>query len=531
MSLSRSRHWSPCPARSTDEVPHHARKLAVARQQRIGREGRHLLAGRAEGHENHRHTGRPRGVEVGHRIAHQKRVLGRAAGPLHRHAVRRRIGLSDSQRIGAHQRIEVTAHPEPHHQKLRETLGLVGADSETVASRFQRSDRCHRSRVEHGMSVDRIAVGREETGIFPVDLRRTRPRVDPREPEREHRPPAPERGRGIRHRDEHRAMTQIVLLAAGQGTRMKSDRPKVLHEVAGRARFAHALASAGELDIDRRIVVVGSGAEAVAAAAEAEDPRIVTVEQREQLGTGHAVARARDALTGAGGDTIVLYGDTPFIRPETLAAMAAQRERGADIVVLGFEAADPGRYGRLVTEGEALLKIVEFKDASSEERDITLCNSGVIMAATETLLDLVAATGNDNASGEYYLTDIVEIGRAQGLGAVVVTCDEAETLGVNSRADLAAAEAAFQARARATALEDGVTLVSPETVFFSFDTVVGRDALIEPNVVFGPGVTVETGATIRAFTHLEGAHVSAGAVVGPFARLRHLRRHGRPRGG
>jgi len=314
--------------------------------------------------------------------------------------------------------------------------------------------------------------------------------------------------------------TQLVLLAAGQGTRMKSDRPKVLHEVAGRALFAHALASAGELDIDRRIVVVGSGAEAVAAAAEAEDPRIVTVEQREQLGTGHAVARARDALTGAGGDTVVLYGDTPFIRPETLAAMAAQRERGADIVVLGFEAADPGRYGRLVTEGEALLKIVEFKDASSEEREVILCNSGVIMAETETLLDLVAATGNDNASGEYYLTDIVEIGRAQGLGAVVVTCDEAETLGVNSRADLAAAEAAFQARARATALEDGVTLVAPETVFFSFDTVVGRDALIEPNVVFGPGVTVETGATIRAFSHLEGAHVSAGAIVGPFARLR-----------
>jgi len=314
--------------------------------------------------------------------------------------------------------------------------------------------------------------------------------------------------------------TQLVLLAAGQGTRMKSDRPKVLHEVAGRALFAHALASASELDIDRRIVVVGSGAEAVAAAAEAEDPRIVTVEQRDQLGTGHAVAQAREALAGAGGDTLVLYGDTPFIRPETLAAMAARRESGADIVVLGFEAADPGRYGRLVTEGGALLKIVEFKDATAEERDVTLCNSGVVMADTGTLLDLVAQVGDDNASGEYYLTDIVGIGRALGLSAAVVTCDETETLGVNTRADLAAAEAAFQARARARALEDGVTLVAPETVFFAFDTVIGRDALIEPNVVFGPGVTVETGATIRAFSHIEGAHVSAGAVVGPFARLR-----------
>src|SRR6056297_1126794 len=321
-------------------------------------------------------------------------------------------------------------------------------------------------------------------------------------------------------RKEQIMATQLVLLAAGQGTRMKSDRPKVLHEVAGRALFAHALASAGELDIDRRIVVVGSGAEAVAAAAEAEDPRIVTVEQREQLGTGHAVARARDALTGAGGDTVVLYGDTPFIRPETLAAMAAQRERGADIVVLGFEAADPGRYGRLVTEGEALLKIVEFKDAPPEERDITLCNSGVIMAATETLLDLVAATGNDNASGEYYLTDIVEIGRAQGLGAVVVTCDEAETLGINSRADLAAAEAAFQARARAGAMDAGVTLVDPATVHFAHDTVIGRDTVIEPHVVFGPGVTVGQGVRLRAFSHLEGCDVGDEAVIGPYARLR-----------
>ncbi|MDJ1008982.1 MAG: bifunctional UDP-N-acetylglucosamine diphosphorylase/glucosamine-1-phosphate N-acetyltransferase GlmU [Paracoccaceae bacterium] len=314
--------------------------------------------------------------------------------------------------------------------------------------------------------------------------------------------------------------TQLVLLAAGQGKRMKSDRPKVLHAVAGRALFAHALASAEGLDVGRKVVVVGNGAEDVAAAARAVDPEIVTAHQADRLGTGHAVAQARAALEGAGGDTVVLYGDTPFIRPETLAAMAERRGAGADIVVLGFHAADPGRYGRLVTDGDTLLRIVEFNDATLEERALTLCNSGVVMAATERLFELVAALGNDNAAGEYYLTDIVEIGRDRGLTAAVVTCAEEETLGVNSRADLAAAEAVFQARARAAAMENGVTLDAPETVHFSHDTEIGRDCVVEPNVVFAPGVTVEPGARIRAFSHLEGAHVSAGAVVGPYARLR-----------
>jgi bifunctional UDP-N-acetylglucosamine pyrophosphorylase/glucosamine-1-phosphate N-acetyltransferase len=273
------------------------------------------------------------------------------------------------------------------------------------------------------------------------------------------------------------------------------------------------------LDPESTVLVVGHGAEAVAAAAREIDPDLHVSVQEEQLGTAHAVLCAAEALEGAGGDTVVLFADTPFIRPETLDAMKTARA-SHDIVVLGFEAADPSRYGRLVTEGDALLRIVEFKDATPEEREIRLCNSGVVMADTALLFRLARAVGNDNAAGEYYLTDIVGAARAEGLSATVVTCDEAETLGVNSRADLAAAEAAFQARRRAEALAEGVTLVAPETVFFAFDTWIGRDAVIEPNVVFGPGVTVETGARIRAFSHLEGCHVGAGATVGPFARLR-----------
>ncbi len=313
--------------------------------------------------------------------------------------------------------------------------------------------------------------------------------------------------------------TQLIVLAAGQGTRMLSDRPKVLHEIGHAPMFAHALASGAVLEPERTVLVVGHGAEAVAEAAREIDEAIAIAVQEEQKGTAHAVLAAAPALEGAGGDTVVLYGDTPFIRPETLEAMKEARA-AHDIVVLGFEAADPARYGRLILDGDRLLRIVEFKDATPEERAIALCNSGVVMADTATLLRLCAAVRNDNAAGEYYLTDIVALARSDGLSATVVLCDEAETLGVNSRADLAAAQAAFQARRRAEALANGVTLTAPDTVFFAHDTWVGRDALIEPNVIFGPGVTVETGARIRAFSHLEGCHVGAGAIVGPFARLR-----------
>ena len=311
----------------------------------------------------------------------------------------------------------------------------------------------------------------------------------------------------------------LIILGAGMGTRMNSDMPKVLHPIAGAPMLVHAMKSGANLDPAHTIIVAGHGAEAVQKAATAYNPDAATVLQTEQLGTGHAVAQAKAALNGFDGDALVLYGDTPFIRAETLAAMAAARLTH-DVVVLGFEAADPGRYGRLIMENDQLDRIVEFKDATEAERAVTLCNSGVVAADATTLFDLIDAVGNDNAAGEYYLTDIIGIARARGLTATVVQCDEAETLGINSRAELSQAERQFQTNARRLAQDDGVTLTAPETVFFAHDTVVGRDTLIEPNVVFGPGVTVESGATIRAFSHLEGCHVSRGSVVGPYARLR-----------
>lgn len=300
---------------------------------------------------------------------------------------------------------------------------------------------------------------------------------------------------------------------------MNSERPKVLHKIAGAPLFAHALAAGRALDPERIVLVAGFGADAVRASAQEFAPDSDVVVQEEQLGTAHAAAQARDALAGFVGDVFVLYGDTPFIRPETLAAMAEARQRAA-VVVLGFEAADPGRYGRLVVQGDALERIVEYRDASDAERAIRLCNSGVIAADAATLFDLIDAVGNDNAAGEYYLTDIVALARARGLGAGYVVCDEAETMGINTRAELATAEAAFQTRARAEALENGVTLQAPDTVYFAHDTFIGRDTEIGPHVVFGPGVTVESGAQIRAFSHLEGCHIGAGATIGPFARLR-----------
>ncbi|MFG5380428.1 bifunctional UDP-N-acetylglucosamine diphosphorylase/glucosamine-1-phosphate N-acetyltransferase GlmU [Yoonia sp. R2-816] len=311
----------------------------------------------------------------------------------------------------------------------------------------------------------------------------------------------------------------LIILGAGMGTRMNSDMPKVLHPIAGAPMLVHAMASGAALDPDRTVVVAGHGAAAVEKAAKSYDPDAIVTVQTEQLGTAHAVAQARDALADFDGDAIVLYGDTPFIQPETLAAMTAARLTH-DIVVLGFNADDPGHYGRLILQADQLDRIVEFKDATDDERAVTLCNSGVIAANAATLFDLIDAVGNNNAAGEYYLTDIIGIARARGLTATVVRCAEAETMGINSRAELAIAEATFQDRARKAAMGDGVTLTAPDTVHFAYDTVVGRDTIIEPNVVFGPGVTIESGATIRAFSHLEGCHVSRGAVVGPYARLR-----------
>lgn len=311
----------------------------------------------------------------------------------------------------------------------------------------------------------------------------------------------------------------VIVLAAGQGTRMNSDTPKVLHQVAAAPLLHHALATAHRLEPARIVTVTGHGGEAVATSAAAYSEAVETVVQDPQLGTAHAVAQAAPLLADADGEAIVLYADTPLIRDETLRAMLDARAKHA-VVVLGFHARDPGRYGRLLTEGDELLAIREFKEATDAERAVTLCNSGVLCAEAKLLFSLIAEVKNDNAAGEYYLTDIVELARSRGLSAGVVLCDEAETLGVNTRAQLAEAEAAFQARARAEALENGVTLTAPETVFFALDTWIGRDAIIGPNVLFGPGVTVESGAEIKGFCHLEGCHISRGATVGPFARLR-----------
>ncbi|MDB5657798.1 MAG: UDP-N-acetylglucosamine diphosphorylase/glucosamine-phosphate N-acetyltransferase [Cypionkella sp.] len=311
----------------------------------------------------------------------------------------------------------------------------------------------------------------------------------------------------------------FIILAAGMGSRMNSDTPKVLHHVGAAPLLHHALTAARALEPSRIVVVTGHEAAQVAKSAEAFDPSVECVLQEPQLGTAHAVDMAAPLLADFAGDVIVLYGDTPFIRPETLQAMRDARAHHS-VVVLGFEAKDPGRYGRLVVSGDDLERIVEYKDSTDEERLITLCNSGVLCASAKLIFELISKVENDNEAQEYYLTDLPALARAQGLSAGVVTCDESETLGVNTRQQLAEAEAAFQSRARSDALENGVTLTAPETVFFALDTHIGRDAIIGPNVIFGTAVTIESGAEIKGFCHLEGCHVSRGATVGPFARLR-----------
>ncbi|MEM9010913.1 MAG: bifunctional UDP-N-acetylglucosamine diphosphorylase/glucosamine-1-phosphate N-acetyltransferase GlmU [Pseudomonadota bacterium] len=313
----------------------------------------------------------------------------------------------------------------------------------------------------------------------------------------------------------------IIVLAAGAGTRMRSALPKVLHRIGGAPMLQHVLATAAAARPSATVVVTGHGAMEVEAAARRIDAGVQLARQEEPRGTADAVRAAADALAGAAGDTLVLYGDAPLIQAETLMEMQAARAAGADIVVLGFEAADPTGYGRLILgEDGTLSRIVEEREADAETRAVRLCNSGVLIAGTETLFDLIAAVRDDNAKKEFYLTDIIEIGASHGLRTQVVICPEAETLGVNSRADLAVAEAAFQARVRDAMLAAGVTLTAPETVFFAHDTAIGEDAVIGPHVVFGPGVQVARGAEIRAFCHLEHCAIAEGATVGPFARFR-----------
>jgi bifunctional UDP-N-acetylglucosamine pyrophosphorylase/glucosamine-1-phosphate N-acetyltransferase len=312
----------------------------------------------------------------------------------------------------------------------------------------------------------------------------------------------------------------FVILAAGKGTRMMSAQPKVLHRIAGQSMLAHVLQTARSA-AGATAVVVGPEMESVVREVRVVAPGAAVHVQAVQRGTADAVLAARPSLDQHRGDVIVLYADTPLIRPETIARLRAALDAGANITVLGFRSRNPEGYGRLLQDPDGgLLAIREEKDASDAERRIDLCNSGVFAFHVPKLSSLLSRIGNANAKGEFYLTDAVALARADGLQATVVECDEDEVLGVNSRDQLAAAEALWQSRARLELMREGVTMISPETVWLSFDTKIAADVVLEPNVVFGPGVTIEEGARILAFCHLEGATVGKGARVGPFARLR-----------
>ncbi len=310
--------------------------------------------------------------------------------------------------------------------------------------------------------------------------------------------------------------TYAVVLGAGKGTRMKSDLPKVLHKIAGRPLVCHLLATVDSLNVKKAVVVVGPDMDNVA---EAVAPHAVAVQQK-QLGTGDAVKAARAELEGLTGNILILYGDSPLIRRETLEKMIAARENGAAVVVLGFTPRDAGRYGRLVVGKGGLERIVEFKDATEEEKKITLCNSGVMCVDAERLFGWLDMLRNDNAAGEYYLTDLVALARADGLKAAVVEGGEEEMMGANSRSELATIEGLLQKELRRRFLDQGVTMTDPDSVYFSYDTVLGRDVEIEPNVIFETGCVVEDHVEIKGFCHFEGAHIRSGAKVGPFARLR-----------
>ncbi|GLI22000.1 bifunctional UDP-N-acetylglucosamine pyrophosphorylase/glucosamine-1-phosphate N-acetyltransferase [Xanthobacter flavus] len=312
----------------------------------------------------------------------------------------------------------------------------------------------------------------------------------------------------------------VVVLAAGEGTRMKSRLPKVLHKVAGRTMLNHVLAATRAAGATRTAVVVGPGREDVAAEATRIVPDAQVFVQTERLGTAHAVLAARAALEQGADDVLVLYADTPLVRPETLARLRAPLAEGAAVAALGFEPEDPTGYGRLVTSGDELVAIREEKDATAPEKAVRFCNAGLMALSGKDALSILDRIGNANSKGEYYLTDAVEIARADGRSAVAAKADVDEVAGVNSRIQLAEAEAILQKRLRLSAMAEGVTLIAPETVFFSADTVLGRDVIVEPNVVFGPGVTVGDDVVIHAFCHLEGAQLAPGVSIGPYARLR-----------
>jgi len=312
-----------------------------------------------------------------------------------------------------------------------------------------------------------------------------------------------------------------VILAAGQGTRMKSDRHKVLHPIAGRPMIAHLFDTLAALAPERTVIVVGNGREQIEPVASALGASIAV--QEPQRGTAHAVMQAEADLAGFTGDILVLLGDTPLVSAATLERMLDRlnADDAPAAVILASRPDDPRHYGRVIADADGIVdRIAEYKDASEAERAVRLCNSGLMAARSEDLFGLLARVGNDNVAGEYYLPDVITVAAADGLRSAMVETEAWEVAGVNSRAELAAMEAEWQQRRRARAMAEGASLVAPETVWFAYDTEIGRDVTIEPNVVFGPGVRIADGATIRAFSHVEGASVASGAEVGPYARLR-----------
>lgn len=310
-----------------------------------------------------------------------------------------------------------------------------------------------------------------------------------------------------------------VILAAGKGTRMKSDLHKVLHPIAGRPMLMHLLGGLAGLAPAATVVVVGDKREQVEAAL-AGTGAVVAV-QEPQLGTAHAALQAKDALTGFDGIVLVCFGDCPMLTAATVLRLCGALDEGAAVAVLGFRPTDAAAYGRIIANADGTVrKMVEYKDASDAERAVDLCNSGVIVANAADMWRLLEAVGNDNAQGEYYLPDVATGAIGEGKRVRVIETSAAEVAGINSRAELAAAEAQWQAFKREEAMAGGASLRAPETVWFSWDTEIGRDVTVEPNVVFGPGVRVADGATIRAFSHIEGASIGAGCEVGPYARLR-----------
>jgi bifunctional UDP-N-acetylglucosamine pyrophosphorylase / glucosamine-1-phosphate N-acetyltransferase len=313
-----------------------------------------------------------------------------------------------------------------------------------------------------------------------------------------------------------------IVLAAGKGTRMKSDLPKVMHQLAGAPMLVHALAAAVDAGIGRIAVVVAPGMDEVAGVARAFAPDLAVFVQDQQLGTADAAKSAQASFSGSTDPVLVLYGDTPLLQAATLDRLVRELDSGADLVVIGFETASPTGYGRLLLDAQGRLTgIREEKDASAAERALTLCNSGIMgFRSGQLLAALLARIGKANAKGEFYLTDAVALARADGLDARLVRSAASEVLGVNSRAELAEAEAAMQARLRADIMAAGATLIAPETVFLSRDTRIGKDVIIEPNVIIGPGVVIGDNVTIRGFCHVVGARIETGAEVGPFARLR-----------